>query len=152
MEPLGFLVFFLSLRTRGMKRRWRRRRNRESCSSSLFALVCFLLLFFRRLGWRRDWEEKDDQLCFPVFRFLWDLSLFGLEPHWVNLCSFFAPWEPSFSFSWSLLWLCTFFRLTSVIFNFPSVKPEIDGGLGSTFRLPWHWENIEFDWIRDFMK
>ena len=29
---------------------------------------------------------------------------------------------------------------------------EEDGGLGSTFMLPWHWENATFDRNRDFMK
>ena len=107
VEPLGFLVFFLTLRDRGIRRRWKRRRTRRS-----FPLLLFTLLFISLLSssrWRRDWEEEVDGMkkrmrsCFLIFLFLRDLHLFGLESPWIALCFIFELWEPSSSFSSSLL-------------------------------------------------
>ena len=107
VEPLGFLVFFLTLRARGIRRRWKRRRTRRS-----FPLLLFTLLFTSLLSsskWRRDWEEEVDGMkkrmrsCFLIFLFLRDLPLFGLESPWIALCFIFELWEPSSSFSSSLL-------------------------------------------------
>ena len=104
MESLGFLVFFLTLRARGMRRRWKQIWTRRS--PPLFLIVGFWLLFFLCLGRERDWKEKD-VFRFLVFRFLRNLPLFELESRWITLSSIFEPWEPLSSFSWSLLLHCT---------------------------------------------
>ena len=86
MEPLGFLVFFLILRTRVMRRQWRRRRTRDLLLR-LF-LLCFLLLFFLRLRGKRTRKAEDVRRHFLFFCFLWDLPLFEIGLRWITFCSF----------------------------------------------------------------
>ena len=137
MEPLGFLVFFLTLRAQGMTGWWRRRWTRRSSPLLLFTLLLTCLLSLSR--WRMRLGRRYVQHHFLVFCFLRDLPLFGLKSHWITLCSIFQPWEPSSSFSLSLLSRCTFLKLTSAIFLPPvckSAKVEREGwGSGLHFYI-----------------
>ena len=45
-EPLGFFVFFLTLRPRGMRRAWKQWRASASSPSPLFALLLSFFFFF----------------------------------------------------------------------------------------------------------
>ena len=64
-DSLSFLVFFLTLRAQGMRKRWRRRQTRRF-SPSPFFLLCFLLLSFLRLVREQNWEEEDVPFIFLV--------------------------------------------------------------------------------------
>ena len=129
MEPFSFLVFLLTVRARGMRRRWKRRQTRRSPPSLPFTWLLTSLLSLSR--WRTRLGRRGCVTMFPCF--LRDLPLFGLESCWITLCCLLAPWEPSFSFSWTLLSHCTFLRLTSAIPYLRSVKASIveRGGCGS---------------------
>ena len=106
-EPLGFFVFFLTLRPRGMRRAWKQWRASASSPSPLFALLLSFVFFFFGLGGEWEFEEKDMRRRFLVFCFLWYFPLFWLKPPWINLfcflnifLQFFKSWELSSSFSW----------------------------------------------------
>ena len=117
MKPVGFLIFFLTLRARGIRRLWRWRRTTRSPPLLLFTwLLKSLLSSFR---WRTRLGRRKFAMSFPC---LFLLPLFGLESRWITLCSIFESWQPSSSFFWLLLSHCTFLRLTSAILYLCSVK------------------------------
>ena len=68
MEPLGFLVFFLTLRARGMRRRWRQRGTRRSSPSLLFTWLLTSLLSLSR--WRPRSGRRRWATSFPCLSFL----------------------------------------------------------------------------------
>ena len=68
MEPLRFLVFFLNLRAREMRRRWRWRRTRRSPPSLLFNWILTSLLFLSR--WRTRLGRRGCATSFPCLSFL----------------------------------------------------------------------------------
>ena len=76
---LSFLVFFLTLRAQGMRKRWRRRQTRRFSPSPFFTLLLTSLLL--RLGGEQDWEEEDARYFFS-----WDWSFFGLETCGITVC------------------------------------------------------------------
>ena len=78
-EPLGFFVFFLTLRPRGMRRAWKQWRASASSPSPLFALLLSFVLFFFGLGGEWEFEEKDMRRRFLVFCFLWYFPLFLIK-------------------------------------------------------------------------
>ena len=67
IEPLGVLVFFLNLRARGMRKRWRRRRTRRS-PSLLFTWLLTSLLSSSR--WRTRLGRRGCATSFPYLSFL----------------------------------------------------------------------------------
>ena len=78
MEPLGFLVFFLTLRAQGMRRRWRRRRTRRSPPSLLFTWLLTSLLSSSR--WRARLGRRGYATLFPCLSFLE-----GFAPFWTRI-------------------------------------------------------------------
>ena len=68
MEPLGFLVFFLTLRARRMRRRWRRRRTRRSPPSLIFTWLFTSLLSSSRSRTRLG--RRGCATSFPYHSFL----------------------------------------------------------------------------------
>ena len=68
MGSLGFLVFFLTLRARGMRRRWRRRQTRRSPPSLLFTWLLTSLLSSSR--WRTRMGRRGCATSFPCLSFL----------------------------------------------------------------------------------
>ena len=68
MEPLGFLVFFLTLRARGMRWRWRRRQTSRSPPSLLFTWLLTSLLSSPR--WRTRLGRRGRVTPFPCLFFL----------------------------------------------------------------------------------
>ena len=68
VEPLGFLVFFLTLRARGMRRGWRRRGTRRSSPSLLFTWLLTSLLSSSR--WRTRLGRRRWATSFPCLSFL----------------------------------------------------------------------------------
>ena len=127
MEPLGFLVFFLTLRAQGMRRRWRRRRTRRSPPSLLFTWLLTSLLSSSR--WRTRMGRRGCATSFPCLSFL----------------ERFAPFWTRISLDNSLLYFWAMRAILLIIL----IK---DRGLGSTFILSWRWENTTFNQNRDFMK
>ena len=101
MEPRGFLVFFLTLRARGMRRRWRRRRTRRSPPSLLFTWLLTSLLSSSR--WRTRLGRRG---CATSF-----LEIFA--PFWTrisldNSLLYFWTMRAILLLSWSLFSHCTF--------------------------------------------
>ena len=78
IEPLGLLVFFLTLRARGMSRQWRWRRTRRSPPSLLFTWLLTSLLSSSR--WRGRLGRRGCATSFPCLSFL---EIFG--PFWTRI-------------------------------------------------------------------
>ena len=112
MEPYGFLVFFFTLRSQRMRRRWRWRRTRRSFPSLLFTFLLTSLLY--SFNWRT--RVGNLRRHFLVFYFLRDLPSFWSRILLGNVCFIFEQRQLFSSFSWLLLLLWTFLRLTSAIF------------------------------------
>ena len=131
MEPLGFLVFFLTLRARGMRRWWRRRRTRRSPPSLLFTWLLTSLLSSSR--WRTRLGRRG---CATSFLCLLFLERFA--PFWARISL-----DNSLLYFWAMRAIlliiliafshCTFLRLTSAILYLRSVKAsKVErGGWGS---------------------
>ena len=68
MEPLGFLVFFLTLRDRAMRRQWRQRWTRRSAPSLLFTWLLTSLLSSSR--WRTRLGRRGCATSFLCLSFL----------------------------------------------------------------------------------
>lgn len=75
-EPLGFFVFFLTLRPRGMRRAWKQWRASASSPSPLFALLLSFVLFFFWSRWRMRIWRKRYATSFPCLLFLVVFSSF----------------------------------------------------------------------------
>ena len=75
-EPLGFFVFFLTLRPRGMRRAWKQWRASASSPSPLFALLLSFVFFFFWSRWRMRIWRKRYATSFPCLLFLVVFSSF----------------------------------------------------------------------------
>ena len=120
MEPVGLLVFFLTLRAWGMRRRWRQRRTRRSPPSLLFTWLLTSLLSSSR--WRTRLRRKGCVTSFPCLSFLERFALFWTRISLDNSLLYFWAMRAILLISWSLLSHCKFLRLTSAILYLHSVK------------------------------
>ena len=96
MEPVGFLVFFVTLRAQGMRRRWRWRQSWGSSTLSLFVLLLtshFSSSRLRTILWRRR--------CATSFLCLSYLVRFS--PFWTKLF---------FLFFWAMRTILLIFLIT----------------------------------------
>ena len=163
MEPLGFLVLFLTLKARGMRRRWRRRRTRRSPPSLLFTWLLTSLLSLSR--WRTRMGRRGCATSFPCLSFLERFAPFwtrisldnSLLYFWattailliiliassalyileINLCHSLPPlFKGVKSWKWRM-----YVYPRVVVVGLCQTLHEEDGGLCSTFILPWRWEN-----------
>ena len=110
MKPVGFLIFFLTLRARGIRRWWRWRRTTRSPPSLLFTwLLKSLLSSFR---WRTRLVRRIFAMSFPCLSFL----------------ERFAPLWTRISFDNSLLyfWVMTTILLIFLIASFALYILEIN--------------------------
>ena len=106
MEPLGFLVFFLTLRAQGMRRRWRRRQTRRSPPSLLFTWLLTSLLSSSR--WRTRLGRRGCATSFPCLSFLERFAPFWTRISLDNSLLYFWAMRAILLLSWSLFSHCTF--------------------------------------------
>ena len=106
MEPRGFLVFFLTLRARGMRRRWRRRRTRRSPPSLLFTWLLTSLLSSSR--WRTRLGRRGCAASFLCLSFLERFAPFWTRISLDNSLLYFWAMRAILLLSWSLFSHCTF--------------------------------------------
>ena len=156
-NPLVFLVFFLTLRARGMRtqRKRRKRQTRGSSPSPIFMLL--LTSLFTSSSWRTRLGRRRCATLFPCLLFL-----VRFVPFWARI-----PLDNSLLLFWAMrvihiILLMASFSLyilkiklchfsTSAEYWCQKLEKE-DGALGSKFTLSLRWENTTFDRNRYFMK
>ena len=132
MEPLGFLVVFLTLRARGMRIRWRRRRTRRSPPLLLFTWLLTSLLSSSR--WRTRLGRRG---CAASFLCLSFLERFA--PFWTRISL-----DNSLLYFWAmrailLIILIAFFALYVLEINLYHFLPRLCKGVKSWKRRMGVW-------------